>query len=231
MQLDEEGRASSIPEILEQFPGREWSWALEAFEYWGELPTVRLYPSGCTTTQPVEAGDVPFFVVVDGDLTSTAPVDLVTCDYTPGLVIVTGSLHAPLLYFANNIRVFVGGDVRVSGACLGQHGDRNAMLAVAGELHARALILGSYAEVCADGGIRALVYAHGWEQLSPDIVNDGLGDDSPFFRPELLDHHENHPRRLSVTAAVKAAFAGEELFLPGVEERFPERLVLRRDSA
>ncbi|MEV5205025.1 hypothetical protein [Streptomyces sp. NPDC053720] len=137
-----------------------------------------------------------------------------------------------MLYFANNIRVFVGGDVRVSGTCLGQLGDRNAMLTVEGELHARALILGSYAEVCAGGGIRALVYAHGLDQLCPDIVNDGLGDGSPFFRPELLDHHENyHPSRLSVPAAVEAAFAGEELFLPGVEERFPARLVLRRDSA
>lgn len=75
-------------------------------------------------------------MVVDGDLTSTAPVDFVTCDYTPGLVIVTGSLNAPLLYFANNIRVFVGGDVRVSGACLGQLGDRNAIPSWASSTHA-----------------------------------------------------------------------------------------------
>ncbi|MEU2674722.1 hypothetical protein ABZ622_38985 [Streptomyces sp. NPDC007164] len=169
---------------------------------------MRLYPSGCTTTQPVETGDGPYFVVVDGDLTSTTPVDLGTRDYTPGLVIVTGSLNAPLLYFANNIRVFVGGDVRVSGACLGRLGDRNAMLTVEDELHACALILGSYAEVCADGGIRALVYAHGLDQLCPDIVNDGLGDDSPFFRPELLDHHENFSNSLQPATAFMAPPAG-----------------------
>ncbi|MFF3959709.1 hypothetical protein ACFYY1_42075 [Streptomyces sp. NPDC001890] len=229
MRLDKEGQVSSIPEILEQFPGREWSWALEAFEYWGAPPTVRLYPSGCTTTQPVDTGDGPYFVVVDGDLTSTAPVEFVTCDYTPGLVIVTGSLNAPLLYFANNIRVFVGGDVRVSGACLGQLGDRNAMLTVEGELHARTLILGSYAEVCADKGIRALVYAHRLDQLCPDIVNDGLGDDSPFFRPELLDHRENYPPqtvrsrggrgRLRRGGTVPAGGGGELSRTPGAAPR------------
>ncbi|WP_406500071.1 hypothetical protein OG936_36705 [Streptomyces sp. NBC_00846] len=200
---------------------------------------MRLYPSGCTTTQPVWTGNGPYFVVVDGDLTSTAPVELVTCDYTPGPVIVTGSLNAPSLSFANNIRVFVGGDVRVS-ACLGELGDRNAVLAVEGELHARAQILDSYADACADGSIRVLIYANGWEQLRPDIVNDGPGDDSRFFRPELLRHDEtgtclSFPAarpgpRPSFPAALRAAFAGEELFLPGVEERFPASLVLRRDS-
>jgi hypothetical protein len=231
VRLDEQGQAASVAEVLERLPDRQWSWALEEFEYGNEPPTVRVHLSGCTTKQPAETGDGPFFVVVDGDLTSTAPVELWTRDYTPGLVVVTGNLSAPMLSFGNNTRVFVEGDVRVDGACLGQYGDHNAMLAVGGELSARALLLGPGTSACADGGVRALTYTDGsgWEHLRPDIVNNGLGDDSRFFRPDLLDHTETGPR-LSFVKAHRAAFHGEELFLPGVEERFPARLLSRRDS-
>ncbi|MFI2720764.1 hypothetical protein ACH5AI_31255 [Streptomyces collinus] len=229
MRLEEQGRSSSVPEILERLPDREWSWALEEFEFWNEPPTVRLHPSGCSTREPVETGDGPFFVVVDGDLTTSGPCELWTQEYTPGVVVVTGDLNASVLSFGNNTRAFVKGDVRVTGACVGQYGDHNAMLDIDGELSARALLMDPYTSARAGAGVRALIYGGDWDHLRPDIVNDGVGDDSRFFRPELLRHTETGPR-LSLSTALRVAYEGEDLFLPGVEERFPARLLPRRDA-
>ncbi|MEW2632657.1 Scr1 family TA system antitoxin-like transcriptional regulator [Streptomyces sp. NPDC048389] len=64
----------------------------------------------------METGDGPFFVAVDGDLTTNGLCELWTREYTPGVVVVTGDLSASVLSFGNNSRVFVEGDVRVTGS-------------------------------------------------------------------------------------------------------------------
>lgn len=235
MLLDENGDPGSLPDVLERFGDRPWSWVLEDFageaEFWHEPVAVRVYPSGHAAEQPLETGDGPYLVVVEGDLTTTVHAELWTGEGAPGLVIVTGDLCASALSFGNGARVVVEGGVRLTGACVGRFGDLGAALTATGELSARALLLDGAATARAARGIRALIYAsgEGWERLRPDIVNDGRGDDSRFFRPELLRDTETGPR-LHFPEALRAALDGGELFLPGVEERFPARLVARRDA-
>jgi hypothetical protein len=91
-------------------------------------------------------------VVVDGDLVAAGHVDLDTDDYYQGRVIITGSLRADSLYFADGVRVVVEGAAHIASACVGRYGDRNAALCVDGELSVPLLAVDSNTSVWAKAG-------------------------------------------------------------------------------
>ncbi|NBC45090.1 hypothetical protein [Corallococcus exiguus] len=174
----------------------------------------------------IDTGNGPYVIQINGSLKTADHLHLWTDDYLPGLVIVRGDLHARTLSFGNGARIFVEGSVLVEDCLFGQYGDRNAVLSAKGELQARAVFLAQGARVYADGGVRALIYAPqgSWESLTPDIENEGLGDGVAYFDPSVLDRYGD----LHFRQAVEAARAGQSLFLPGVEERFAQRLPSRK---
>jgi hypothetical protein len=224
MRLDDGGQRGTIAKALEQFAGEPWLFEIE--ELLGEEdPVVVRFHSGLSVEEPVETGDGPYAFVVDGDLVTTDHVSIWTDDYRQGRVIITGDLRARSLSFGNGARVIVGGDAVVERACVGQYGDRNAVLEVSGTLTTGTLLLDPTTAAYAYGGVRALLYADEgfWEELRPDIVNGRIGEDGRFFRPEILDRYGD----VDFAAAIAFVRAGEELLLPGVLESFPDRLTLR----
>jgi hypothetical protein len=122
----------------------------------------------------------------------------------------------------------VEGAAHIERACIGQHGDRNGVLDVYGELSVPILLLDSYTAAAARGGVRALIYSAGtfWEDLQPDIIDAREGQDGRYFRPECLDQYGD----LDLDKAISAVRAGAALLLPGVEESHPDRLRIRRAS-
>ncbi|RKH80119.1 hypothetical protein D7X99_23030 [Corallococcus sp. AB032C] len=176
----------------------------------------------------IDTGDGPYVIQNNGSLKTADHLHLWTDDSLPGLVIIRGDLHARTLSFGNGARIFVEGSVLVEDCLFGQYGDRNAVLSAKGELQARAVFLAHGARIYADGGVRALIYAPqgSWESLTPDIENEGMGDGAEYFDPSVLDRYGD----LHFRQAVEASRAGRSLFLPGIEERFPQRLSSRRTA-
>ncbi|RKG96368.1 hypothetical protein D7X32_36360 [Corallococcus carmarthensis] len=176
----------------------------------------------------IDTGDGPYVIQINGSLRTTDHLRLWTDDYQPGLVIIRGDLQARTFSFANGARIFVEGSVVVEDCLFGQYGDRNAVLSAKGELRARAVFLANTARVYADEGVRSLIYAPrgSWDPLMPDIENEGMGDGIQFFDPSVLDRYGD----LEFRRAIEAARAGQALFLPGVEEQFPQRLSSRKTA-
>lgn len=228
MRLDEAGQATTIAELVARFAGRPWLYELAELAGQEQLAadtagSVRLYPRGLTTDEPVETGDGPYVVVVDGDLVATVHVDVDTDDYVQARVIVTGSLRAGSLSYANGARVVVEGAAHIALVCVGRYGDRNAVLDVGGELSMPLLALDPQTAAYARAGIRGVIYADVgfWAELEPDIL--ATEEDGRFFPVELLDRWGN----LDLDRVVAAAREGAPLLMPGVAESFPARSRLR----
>lgn len=232
MRLEGAGETSTVTELLARFAGRPWLYELtqphmaEEWERATAAGMVRLYPHGLTTSEPVDTGDGPYIVVVDGDLQTADQAIFSTNDYLPARVVITGDLRAQSLAFDNGVRIVVEGAAHVERACIGQHGDRDGVLHVYGELSTPILMLDGYSGAYADRGLRALTYSTGWENLEPDIVNAREGLDSRYFPAELLDAYGD----LDLDKAIVAARAGTALLLPGVAESVPARLHLRHTT-
>ncbi|NPC73627.1 hypothetical protein HPP05_28125 [Corallococcus exiguus] len=182
--------------------------------------------TGVDVSGSIDTGRGPYVFQINGPLKTKDHLSLWTDDYHPGLVIVRGDLHARTLSFGNGARIFVEGSVVVEDCLFGQYGDHNAVLSAKGELRARAVFLENTARVYADEGMRSLIYAPlgSWDPLMPDIENEGIGDGIGFFDPSVLDRYGD----LDFRRAIEASRAGKPLFLPGVEERFPQRLSSRK---
>ncbi|WP_194909523.1 hypothetical protein [Catenulispora rubra] len=230
VRLDKEGEPGTTAGLLAAF-GATRPWldgeltflddvdGLEAAEQSG---SVRLYPEGLSTDEPVETAGGPFMAVVNGDLVTSDHVHFGTDDYIPGLIVVTGDLHAETLFFASGARVIVEGSVRVAQACFGRWGDENALLDVQGELETPVLVLDGYTPAFARRGVRTVTCNSlgWWDGMTPDILPTAEKD---YFRPELLDRHGD----LDWDLAYAAAREGLPLLRPGAEESFPQRLEAR----
>lgn len=226
--LEDFGKATTLAELRSCFHHPGWKQELDVFERATGLPpcTVRIIDAGVDKSGDIVTGNGPYVVMVDGPLKTSGHLRLWTDDYLPGLVVVHGDFWARTFSFGNGARVFVEGSVSVDDCLFGQYGDRNAVLCATGEIRARATFLANTARVYADGGVRSLLYAPtgSWEELEPDIENEGVGDGARFFDPSVLDRYGD----LDFSRAIEAAREGRPLFVPGVEERFPARLTPRR---
>jgi hypothetical protein len=229
MRLDKGGEGTTIAELLERFVGRSWLYELgdlhpEPRREAEAAGAVRFYEGGLTTGEPVETGDGPYVVIVDGDLVTPGHVALETDDYLPGRVIVTGSLCAGSLSFANGARVVVEGQADIARVCVGQWGDRDGVFDVHGELSVPLLVLDRNSFVGAGKGFRGLIYSCSpVGAVEPDIESDDPGDDL-FFPAELLDDEDF----LDLDKLIKAGRDEGPLLLPGIAESFPDRLRLRK---
>ncbi len=231
MRLDRHGAPSTIAGLLARF-GDTRQWLHDELTFLEEdgqqaaeqAGSVRVYPGGLSSDEPIETAAGPFVVVVDGDLTTPDYVRFSTDDYIPGLVVVTGDLSAGTLWFECGARVVVEGSAVVTRACFGRWGDHNAMLHVDGELDTSLLALDGQTPVYAERGIRSLIYGGlgWWKTLKPDILPHDGGHDR-YFPPELMTGYAT----LDFDLAFAAARAGSPLLLPGVEESFPGRLEAR----
>lgn len=237
VRLDQEGDPGTVAGLLAGFGGtRPWFEGELTFlenvtvldeEDGQELAerngSVRLYPDGLSTDEPVETKVGPFLVIVDGDLVTPDYIRFSTDDYVPGLIVVTGDLRAKALFFELGVRIVVEGSAVISQACLGRWGDANAMLDVHGELDTPVLALDGHTPVYAERGVRSVI-SDGlgwWEPLRPDILP---GTDAEYFRRDVLDHDGLD---LDFERAFAAACEGTPLLLPGAEESFPQRLEAR----
>ncbi|RKH51014.1 hypothetical protein D7X55_22125 [Corallococcus sp. AB049A] len=221
VRLEDLGNATTLGSLRES----RWSGELRAFEGFDPC-IIRSIDTDVDVPGCIKTGDGPYVIQINGSLKTKDHLHLWTEDYFPGLIIVRGDLHARTLSFGNGARIFVEGSVLVEDCLFGQYGDHNAVLSATGELQARAVFLAHGARVYADRGVRALVYAPrgSWESLTPDIENEGIGDGVASFDPSVLDRYGD----LHFRQAEESARAGKPLFLPGVEERFPQRLSSRK---
>lgn len=228
MRLDQAGEPDSMASLLARF-GDTCPWLdaeLEELQRWedaDETVSVRLYPAGLSTDEPVEIDGGLYVVLVDGDLTTPDYIRFSTDDYVPGLVAVTGDLVASTLLFELGARIVVQGSAVITGACFGRWGTQDALLAVDGELTTPLLWLDSNTPVQCERGIRALITAGRgwWKPLEPDIEP---GAEEKYFQRDVLSDSGH----LDVDRAFAAARQGSPLLLPGVAESFPARLEPRR---
>ena len=238
MRLDQEGEPVTIDDLVARFGGT-LKWFEAELTHFDDVDLgtglgtdtreevelngwARLYPAGLSTDQPVETKDGPFVMVVDGDLTTSDYIRFSTDDYVPGLIAITGDLRASAMVFELGVRIVVEGSAFIEHGCFGRWGDAGALLSVHGELVTPLVELDGSTPLFSDGGIRSVI-SNGlgwWEPLRPDIGPDVA--DGDYFRPELIDNGV-----LDLERAFAAAREGAPLFLPGVEESFPQRLEAR----
>jgi hypothetical protein len=230
VRIDQAGESITISELLARFAGQTWLYEITELHETEQAAaeaagTVRLYPHGLTTQEPIETGNGHYVVVVDGDLVTSDHAEFHTIDYEQSRVIVTGNMRARSLSYANGARVMVEGSAEIERACIGRYGDRNAVFGVGGQLTVPIVLIDRNTTVDALGGLRALIYSagHFWRELKPDIDELGESLDDESFRPEYLDEYGD----LDLVKAIAAARAGETILLPGVAESYPDRLRFR----
>jgi len=230
VRLNKEGEPGTTSDLLARF-GATRPWLdgeltflddVDGREAADQSGSVRLYPEGLSTDEPVETEGGPFMVVVHGDLVTSDHVRFCTDDYVPGLIIVTGDLRAETLFFESGARVVVEGSARIAQACFGRWGDENALLDVQGELETPVLILDGQTPAFAHRGVRTVTCNSlgWWDGMTPDILATAEKD---YFRQDLLDGHGD----LDWDLAYAAAQEGLPLLRPGAEESFPQRLEAR----
>ncbi|WP_370377210.1 hypothetical protein [Catenulispora sp. GAS73] len=230
MRLDKEGEPATTAGLLARF-GTTRPWLDDELTFLDDVDgreaaeqsgSVRLYPEGLSTDEPVETDGGPFMVVVNGDLVTSDHVRFCTDDYIPGLIVVTGDLRAKTLFFESGARVIVEGSARIAQACFGRWGDENAMLDVQGELETPVLVLDGQTPAFAHRGVRTVTSNSlgWWDGMKPDILLDQRKD---YFRQDLL----NSDGGLNWDLAYAAAQEGSPLLRPGAEESFPQRLEAR----
>lgn len=226
MLIEEAGTAITFDELCARYADRPWRYMLDEFPREerrdaAAAGTIRRIAGGLRTDESIETGYGPYIVVIEGDLVTTGHVDLDTDDYVPGLVIVTDGFRADSLSYDNGAQFVVGGSADIARVCVGQHGDRNGVFHVYGELSVPLLAVDRNSTFGA-GRFRGLLLAQGRvEGREPDLKE--VSDNERLFPAELLEKYGG----LDLVKVIEAARAGRPLLLPGVEESFPDRLRTR----
>mgnify|MGYP001826180413 CR=1 FL=1 len=184
MLFDKIGAATSMEALAGRFQNESWwPWFRET-ETLGDLePKIRVVDSSIRHEGSLEMGYDPWAFIVDGDLELTG--DLI-CE-TPGgrtsTLIITGSLRARNLFYANSARIGVEGSATFEEFVLGTWGDGGATFGAEGALSARAVLLDAQTSISARRFNCLLMGGQGWREFTPDFV-DG---DTDIFVPEVLD--------------------------------------------